>query len=55
MILKDRSIVDAFERFNMCGSHSDDECKVLNKLFNMALQIERGFTPDEAFEQCRDD
>lgn len=39
----------------MCGSHSDEECRVLNKLFNMALQIERGFTPDEAFEQFKDD
>ncbi len=49
------SLFLAFERFDYCDQHTREECTVLNKLFNMALLIERGETPDSAYEQCKAD
>ncbi len=49
------SLFLAFERFDYCDQHTREECIVLNKLFNIALMIECGDTPDEAYKKCKDD
>lgn len=48
------SLFLAFERFDYCDQHTHEECEVLNKLFNIAMMIERGDTPDEAYEKFKD-
>lgn len=48
------SLWAAFERYNECQQHSDEECTILNNLYNMALFIERGSSVDEAMRMLRE-
>ena len=48
------SLWAAFQRYDECQSHSPEECKILNNLFNMALFIERGHTVEEAYTMLRE-
>lgn len=55
MTISKESLWAAFEEFDNCGNHSHQECKVLAKLFHIAIQIERGDTPEVAMLKCKDD
>jgi hypothetical protein len=47
------SLFKAFELYDNCGMHSSAECKVLNNLFHIALQIEQGDSPQDAYDKMR--